>query len=340
MQPLNLTCRMKRRFLVIALFCSLAYGDAAFHLQGRIPASITQEYLTLHFDRIWTAIAPGRSSDTTPIMIIYYSRNDHRRYGVRLPEWGGGGAIGRDTVIIPVDKSPPADMDIDRVTLHELVHIALERAYGGIRLPRWFHEGLAMTLSGELSFEEQVALSRAVFTGNLLPLDSIERVNRFDAYGATLAYSQSHIAVAFMIESYTMEGVSDLLRAVRETGRFDSALYREFGLNHREYELLTHQYIAQRYRLFFLMGDSLFYWLPAALLVIVGFLAIRIRNRKRQQQMEAEEKALQRSLPESVIPARANMRTSGRHDEIEWYEDGSAPDEDEQGAGDDPQQKR
>ncbi|MBN2038383.1 MAG: hypothetical protein JW768_16705 [Chitinispirillaceae bacterium] len=327
------TLLLRQYCTIIVLACSVLWGDTSFDLQGRVPSSISQEFLRTHYDRIHAAVAPGITPDTTPVTIIYYSRNDRRRYGVRLPEWGGGGAIGRDTVIIPVDKSLPADMHIDRITLHELVHIALERAYGRIRLPRWLHEGLAMTLSGELSFEEQVALSRAVFTAHLLPLDSIEQVNRFDAYGATLAYSQSHAAVAFMIETYHMEGISALLRAVRQTGRFDSALYREFGLTQREYELLTRQYITERYRLLFLVGDSWLYWLPAALLVIAGFFAVRLRNRKRQRQMEEEEKTVPGSFSESAIPADPKRRTGDHDDEIEWCEE--EPHQDRERAGDD-----
>jgi len=77
-------------------------------------------------------------------------------------------------------------MDAGRVTVHELVHIVLARAYGSVPVPRWFHEGLAMTLSGELLFEEQVVISRALFTHQLLPFDTIEKVNGLDQYGQLL----------------------------------------------------------------------------------------------------------------------------------------------------------
>jgi hypothetical protein len=312
--------------ILISWCCLNAQTDGiGFILQGRVPSSITTAFLVPAYNRILRSVSPQGAVDTAPITIIYYGRSDERKLGVRLPEWGGGGAIGRDTVIIPVDKALAADMAIDRVTLHELVHIALERQYGRLRLPRWLHEGMAMTLSGELSFEEQAALSRAVFAHHLLPLDSIERVNRFDAYGAALAYSQSHLAVLFIIESWGMDALPELLTALRKTGTFDAALMAVFGLTPQEFERLVKTYITDRYRYLFLIGDTWLYWLPGALLVIVGFFAVRIRNKKRQAQMEMEEREI--NLP--VLAITSSRKRKDDPDDEELNEDGTEPDEDD-----------
>jgi hypothetical protein len=330
------TCRLQNiRFLTIIVFialCSLhARADGfTFNLMGRVPSSITTDYLTPAYSRILRSVSPPGAIDTAPITIIYYSRSDERKLGVRLPEWGGGGAIGRDTVIIPVDKSLAADMAIDRVTLHELVHIALERQYGRLRIPRWLHEGMAMTLSGELSFEEQAALSRAVFAHRLLPLDSIERVNRFDAYGAALAYSQSHLAVLFIIQTWGMDALPELLTTLRKTGTFDAALMAVFGLTPQEFERLVNDAVTARYRYLFLIGDTWLYWLPGALLVVVGFIAVRLRKKKRLAQMELEERGTR--LPvRSGAPSREqeNEGDGPDDDEEELNEDGTEPDEEE-----------
>jgi hypothetical protein len=304
-----------------------AATQVTINLQGRVPTSIPTGFLETNYTRITNSIAPGKPLDSTPITIIYYGKGDARKLGVRLPEWGGGGAIGRDTVIVPIDKAPLADMEIDRTTLHELVHIALERSFGRLRVPRWFHEGLAMTLSGEISFEEQVALSRAIVTNRLLRLDSIESVNRFDAYGAALAYSQSHLTVLFIINSWGMDAIPDLLAAVRATGTFDAALFSVFGLTKEEFERLAQSSIIQRYRYLFLISDTWLYWLPGALLVIVGFIMIRFRNKKRLAQMELEEKRSRSHPFRSVSPSTAEEPDE---DDEELNEDGTEPDDEEE----------
>jgi hypothetical protein len=276
-------CFVKGAVFIALLFPTI-FAGAQFDLPGRTPASVTPAFLTGNY-----AVAPDRPVDTSAVTVIYYSRRDERKLGVRLPEWGGGGAIGRDTIIIPTDRFPLADMDIGRVTVHELVHIALERAYGRLKLPRWFHEGLAMTLSGELSFEEQVALSRAILTKQLMALDSVERVNRFDAYGAALAYSQSHLAVAYLIDKYGKDGVPELLRAVRTSGSFDSALVAGFGFSPQEFDRMVQGHIIDRYRFIFFFSDTYLFWMLGAVLVVAGFIAVTIRNKRREKQMGEEE---------------------------------------------------
>jgi hypothetical protein len=283
--------RASLRFpLFIVLFSITASAGSFIELQGRVPSSITPPFLTSNYERIWKAVAPDSAIDTSAITIIYYSKGDEKKLGVRLPEWGGGGAIGRDTIIIPIDRFPLADMDIGRVTVHELVHIALERAYGRLHLPRWFHEGLAMTLSGELSFDEQLALSRAIFTKRLMPLDSVDNVNRFDQFGAALAYSQSHLAAGYLIDKYGIDGIPDLLTAVRAARRFDTALVKEFGFTPKEYDRTVQNYIVDRYRFIFFFSDTYLFWLLGALLVVAGFIAVKISNKRRKKQMEEEEK--------------------------------------------------
>jgi hypothetical protein len=264
--------------------------EVSVNLRGRVPLSVTAPFVKEHYGRIWRAVAPGLPLDTSAITLVYYGRADGRKLGVRLPEWGGGGAIGKDTVIVPVDRAPLADMDVNRVTVHELVHVVLDRAYGRLPIPRWFHEGLAMTLSGELSFGEQVALSRAIFTRRLIPLDSIELVNRFDASGAALAYSESHLAVGYMIDKYAIDGIPELLAAVRAEGSFDAALGSVFGLAAAEFEALARNHFAHEFRFMFLIGDTWLFWMPASLFVIAGFIAVRLRNARRKRQMGEQEK--------------------------------------------------
>ena len=345
------------KIIILILFIILIFGASVFgqsvriDLQGRVPKGISPEFLQSNYARILKAVAPGLSADTAPVTIIYYSKADERKLGVRLPEWGGGGAIGRDSIIVPVDNAPLPDMDAGRVSVHELVHIALERAYGRLRVPRWFHEGLAMTLSGELSLDEQVTLSRAIFLKKLLPLDSVERVNRFDAYGAALAYSQSHLAVAYLIDKYGMDGIPELLAAVRAAGMFDTALMDVFGLTMPEFERLVQNYTAERFRYVFFFSDTYLYWFLGALLLVAGFVAVRLRGRRRRRQMEEEERAEDERLRRGAVRKmrRRSYAEADGHadddgydddDEIELNEDGTGPDEDDDNWYNDEKEKR
>jgi hypothetical protein len=265
-------------------------ADSTIALKGRVPSALSRPFVMRNYERIWKTIAPQTPLDRRTITIVFYSRPDERALSVRLPEWGGGGAIGDNLIVIPLDRSPLPDMDPARVTVHELTHIAIERAYGRLHVPRWFHEGLAMTLSGELSFDEQLTLSRAVFTGRLLPLDSIERVNRFDAQEAELAYSESHLAVAWMIDRYGLDGIPELLQTLQSAGTFREALPRVYGLTGDEVDRLVRNYIVERYRGVFLFSDTWLFWLLGALLLVAGFISVKIRNDRKKRLMEEQER--------------------------------------------------
>jgi hypothetical protein len=64
-----------------------------------------------------------------------------------VPQWVVGLASGpRDVVIFP-ERVPPYPYDsIESVFRHEVAHLALAAGAGGAPLPRWFHEGVAMSI--------------------------------------------------------------------------------------------------------------------------------------------------------------------------------------------------
>jgi hypothetical protein len=157
------------RFL-LSLLLLLALPALAIELriEGYAPRNLDTLMLKREYARIGRQVGLTAKDNPAPLHIIFYRHSDQRKTGVRLPEWGGGGAIGKDTIVIPVDRQAAFyRSDMERIILHEMVHTALARAYGHLRIPRWFHEGMAMTLSGELQFEEQLFLSRAILTRSL-----------------------------------------------------------------------------------------------------------------------------------------------------------------------------
>ena len=277
----------------------LDLSDTTIDASGRVPLSPSRSFALQSYARIWHTVAPDQPLDRSRISIVYYAVRDERKLGVRLPEWGGGGTVGRNLIVIPVDRAAVPSLDLPRIVVHELTHCALERAYGRISLPRWFHEGLAMTLSGELSLEEGLTLSRAVFTRRLIALDSIDFVNRLGAAGATLAYSESHAAVEYLITTYGIDGIPDLLRSMRETGSFDTAFRKVFGFSTPEFDRMVRNHLYDRYHFLFLAGDASLLWFLAALLVIAAFIVIRIRNTRRKQRMDEEERTEEEAAAQS-----------------------------------------
>ena len=281
--------RLFHIFVLLHLLTGTVFSST-LKLEGRGPPGISEEQLLIYYTYFYSVLQPGITADTTPVVITFYTQSDERKLGVRLPEWGGGGAIGRDNIIIPVDKFYAFyNADFFKITLHELVHIVVARTYGHLRVPRWFNEGLAMVLSGEISFEGQVFLSRAVFTNNLLPLDSIENLNSFDSWKAQLAYHQSHAAVDFLLKNYGYDLLPELLSATRALRSFQAACISTFGLSPKEFELLLKKEISLRHRYIFIIADYYLFWIFIVFLALVGFILTIVRNRQKMKALELQD---------------------------------------------------
>ncbi|MDG5816006.1 peptidase MA family metallohydrolase [Chitinispirillales bacterium ANBcel5] len=275
----------------LLLICALQFLAFSFiRLEGYVPEQIKGERVEKEYVRIWQTLLPDTPLDTSELFITFYNHRRGVNYRVRLPEWGGGGAIGTDSIIIPVNRSPIMNMDFMQLTSHELVHIIVNRGFGRTYIPRWLHEGLAMVLSGEMPFEGQRLLSAAAWRGGLLSLDTIEYVNRFDASAAQLAYAQSHAAVLYLIEQYGIGGIEELLSAAYTRRGFPAALKTVYGLETLQYEAIVHDFINSRYRVTFLSDERLL-WSLIVLLAITAIVVTRVRNRKKLREMEMQERA-------------------------------------------------
>jgi hypothetical protein len=220
----NIVLSMNRLIVAIILLYSALIYSHTWNINGYVPSDLNKGFLEHEYQRIITQLKPNFYDDTAVITLIFYKQSQQRLLGIRLPEWGGGGALGPDSIVIPVDKTGAFfENDYHKIISHELVHIALTRIYGNIKIPRWFHEGLAMTMAAEISFDDQVALSWAVLTNGIMDLGEIEHLNRFDLSKAKTAYSVSHFAVQFLLEIYGADFLPELLDAISKKHSFNAA---------------------------------------------------------------------------------------------------------------------
>ena len=65
-----------------------------------------------------------------------------------MSPWTAGFAIGNDGLIVLFPaRSPRYPHDtLEDVLRHEVAHVLIDRAARGQRVPRWFHEGLAIVV--------------------------------------------------------------------------------------------------------------------------------------------------------------------------------------------------
>lgn len=294
--PARILAAMRTCFHAIVCLLTLALWAAPsartmVRLYGDIPAGMDARYLEEQFTRVCRQVAPHSGCGREPVRVLFYRAASQPRLSLRLPEWGGGGALSPDSVIIPVDKPFVLNYELPRVVVHELVHCALMRSVGDVYVPRWFHEGAAVTLAGEISFEEALALSYAVLLNRLPVLESIDTVNAISREAAALAYSYSHAIVLFMVDKWGIDVVGAIAEQTRENGSFEQGLFAALGLTTPELTVLANESIRKHYGLPYVLGDLGYIWAVVLCVAVVAFFAVRHRNRRRKAAMEREESA-------------------------------------------------
>ena len=211
--------------------------------------------------------------------------------GGSFPDWGAAAAIPtRKRIVL---KSPAAfnvQKSLEELLAHEFAHLALAQRIGPYQAPRWLDEGLAMMVSAEWGWSDNMALGRASVFGQFLTLESIERVNRFGETKAHLAYAESYLATTHLFEEYGRAMVRVMLDSLAHGSSFDKALIACTGGDVKVFEAELKQKWYKRFNLTSLFIDMLFFWLALALVVVIAFFMQYKKRRAYYKKWEEDEK--------------------------------------------------
>jgi hypothetical protein len=207
--------------------------------------------------------------------------------GSAIPDWGAGVAIPHRKIIII--KSPsyfPGEKSLYELTAHEYAHILLSSRVGHRPVPRWFNEGMAMYLSAEWGWSDNLAMSWAAVMGWIIPLNEIEKLNRFGLSKAELGYAESYIAFKYFLDTYGKSGLIIFIDSIKSGQSFDSAFINATGARYYNFEREFLEFLATRYNLISLIFNSNLLWLMLAAVIVVGFIISRVKRKSRMEKLE------------------------------------------------------
>lgn len=276
------------RFFWALLFSSTLVMSAVAHLEGSAPFGITSEIADREYQRVFHHLSAEGESDSSQVTILFIPKRE-MLHTFSLPEWGGGGAVGKNTVVIPTDVSPLFEKDPRKTMVHELVHIAIARIADTVFIPRFFHEGAALLLSGDISFREQSVLSTALLMHSLFPIMSIDSVNYFSRFAAEIAYYQSRQVALYLTETYGFDVLGVILDSTVYYSSFDKGLNSSCGISIHELDSQSHERIVKRYMAFFWLLENYYLWLFIVFLFIAGYIRTVIRTRKKKAALFGNE---------------------------------------------------
>ncbi len=242
--------------------------------------------LTEEYPQLCEAI--GSKLITSINIFLTNSENLYKNIvGKSFPDWSSGAALPAHQVMVL--KSYYTNQDIHKIAIHELTHLLIDQATKSKPIPRWLNEGLAVYFSREKNFASTSLISKALMTQSIIDLSDIDYVLTFHKSKAQLAYQESYLAVKYLIETYGLESVRNIINQIAISHDYDTAFLNTLGMGIYDFEYEWFQYIRDNYRWHFLADFDIYLWMSLPLLFIVIFIIIRIRNRKTLKRWESEE---------------------------------------------------
>lgn len=243
---------------------------------------------------------PGLPRPSAPVLIAIApdARRFRRWIGPDVPEWGAAVAFPASQRIVVQGSAAGAAAGDPTVTLrHELAHLAL-REHLGFAAPRWFDEGYASVAAGEGRRGDVLAANVALM---LSPLPGFDRLSRWFLGGATqaqAAYALAHLAVEEHARLDAGRGLALFLDYWRETGSYERAVRRAYGVTSADVEAGWQRRVRLRYGVLAFLSDAAFAGVVIALLVGPVWWMRRQRTRRRLLALRAADREAERRARE------------------------------------------
>ena len=232
---------------------------------------------------------------------------DTRRFrawvGPGAPEWGAAIAFPGLQRIVMQGRAAGSDAgDPIAVLRHELAHLALHEYLGDLP-PRWFDEGYAGYAAGEWGRDESLATNLTLLARGMPTLDQLEEGFYAGARAADQSYALAFRAVSDLASLDPDRGLTLFFQYWKETGRFDDAVRRAYGMTADAFDDLWRARTRRRYGGLALVANlslaSVFFMILFAPL----WVARRRRDRRRLEAMRAADEAAERAERESALAA-------------------------------------
>jgi len=150
-----------------------------------------------------------------------------------------------------------------------------------------------MRESGEMSLVQKVKISRARWSGKLIPLNKMKSMGALRNWEVNQAYGQSAAAVYAMLYYYGKTIHRDILDAMRSQPKgsvnFPEIFKQVTGEDLLDFQEKYTRYLKDNYDWMFLLQTSNLVFVVLPVILVAGYYLMRRRNRKKVRLWELEE---------------------------------------------------
>jgi hypothetical protein len=266
----------KNQFSIFSTATDSAYRRIAYNALEKAYNEITFDLQYVLPDTVSIYITPSRRIFTEMV-------------AGSLPEWVGAYAVPSHQIMVIKSPRWNPDNSFEQTLVHELFHLILHSYMGHVTLPRWLDEGLAMFYAKERRWKTATFLSKAIASHSLIPLDQIDQVLNYQRAKADLAYQQSYSATAYLMQTYEIEAVRQVLAASKKRVPMDDCFQSATGSSYAAFEQEWRTFIEKNEKQVWFYEINDYIWVLIFFLLIAAVGARYLRNRRIIRQWQTEE---------------------------------------------------
>lgn len=215
-----------------------------------------------------------------------------RSQGIRLPTWGVAFAfMDNQIMLVDVRRATKTWDGLDRIIPHELSHLLVAQRVGGVPMPLWFLEGLALWQAREWSLFENWRLMEAVWGNRAPALVQIHDAMPTAESSARDAYRVSYTAITKRFGG-ELGALPAFLDEVVGTGDFSEAFESFWDEREIEYSARFAGDLNRKYKSRLLLFQAGPLFSIVAVLFVLIYIKVRVRSRRKLKRMEDAERGL------------------------------------------------
>lgn len=209
------------------------------------------------------------------------------------PEWAGAltyPALGMVLIMTP-GAMETGGTRYWSLLRHEMVHLLLgdaESMYGA-RFPRWFQEGVATYISGEMNLARLLQLGWAQATGATPDFRELEFTFPSQASHAGAAYARSYLFIRYLSQRFGEDAVARLVAESLQRGGINGGVVAAFDMSLAELLVGFDQYARVKATWIPVITSTATLWGAITLLFVVTWFRKKVQGMRTVLQWEREE---------------------------------------------------
>ena len=302
---------MARRALIAIAFLCGALSPGAF---GLPPLTLARDRVTVRYHRddelMAARVARLCEEDRAALqhqlglrltrrVEVILARGDaefNRETATPVPKWALAIASPRRHRIVVRTwlVTPTALNNLAHTLRHETCHIVMAQAQRARpdRMPLWFHEGVAVWVSGARHIQPPHEMEIAKTQDALLPLSNLRESFPSDPAAAALAYQQSESIVRFMTTRFGDGLIAQIIQEYAGGTGFEECVATAAGMSLQEVERRWRGEHRVQFPWLRLVWKATSLFTALAVLCVVAYLFVRRRAKRLKEKWEREERIL------------------------------------------------